>query len=108
MSVSLDQALPFTGDPERTCPYCGSEEPNAWLLRNNHWVPSPFVECFGICIAMDLTRNHVRHDARQLAEAQEKDLDRCRISLARSVARAREVWPSTEWLPQVLAEATLS
>lgn len=76
--------LPFTGPAERTCPYCGEEEANAWLLSNNHWVPSQFVAERGICVAMDLTRNHVVHDVRRLAEA--------RVEAAQQIqGRARKV-----------------
>lgn len=112
--------LPFTGPAERTCPYCGAEEANAWLLSNNHWVPSQFVAERGICVAMDLTRNHVVHDVRRLAEARVeaaqqiqgrarkvavRELEQATAALNRSVIRAREVWAASTWLSVVLTGA---
>lgn len=70
---------------------------------------------------MDLTRNHVVHDVRRLAEARVKaaqqiqgrarkaavrKLEQVTAALNRSVARAREVRAAPTWLCTVLTGAT--
>lgn len=110
--------LPFTGPSDRTCPYCGAEEASDWLLSNNHGVPSDFATERGICVAMDLTRNHVVYDVRRLSEARaeaaqdlqgrarrvaNRELEEASAALRRSITRAREVWCDPTWLPRVLA-----
>ena len=110
--------LPFAGDPDRTCPYCGFEEPNDFLLRNNHAHDSAFATREGICVAMDLTRNHVFYDVQQVLNARtavaaaelqgqptkaaDRHLRQAEARLTGTVARVREVWPDPTWLTEVL------
>lgn len=47
-----------------TCRHCGDEEPNEFLLDNNHW---PHRE--ESCIAQFLVSNHLRYALRQLQSA---------------------------------------
>lgn len=111
--------LPFAGDPDRTCPYCGQEEPTTWLLENNHRPDSARAQPEGLCVAMELTRSHVHHhvqavlDARanvataqlhdQPAKRAQQQLAQTEKALSRSVARAREVWPDPTWVTNALA-----
>lgn len=96
-----------------TCPWCHFEEPTFWALQHNHWVNTPFTEIHGLCIAMDLTRNHVIYGARQVSTTDAKtscsDHRRCPPGCAldgllAAVARARAVWPPErlDWLPDAL------
>lgn len=110
--------LPFAGHPDRTCPYCGFEEPNELLLRTNHAHESALAQRKGVCIAMDLTRNHVLHDIQQLLDARaqvataqlqgrstntaDRRLQQAQAALSRSVARARDVWTDPTWLTDAL------
>ena len=110
--------LPFAGDPDRTCPYCGLEEPNDFLLRNNHAHDSAFATREGICVAMDLTRNHVLHDVQRVLDSRvevataqlhgkstkvaNRHLSQAEGILKRSVARARDAWPDPTWLTEAL------
>lgn len=61
-------------DDPHTCPWCGRTEANAFLLQNNHWVKPEghagydWCKDHGMCIAMDLTRNHVLYYARLLTD----------------------------------------
>ena len=114
--------LPFAGDPDRTCPYCGYEEPNDLLLRNNHGHDSALTASQGICIAMDLTRNHVLHDLQQVLDARavvatarlqgrstkpaDRSLQQAQGALNRSIARVRDVWPDPAWLTDALTPLT--
>lgn len=114
--------LPFAGDPDRTCPYCGYEEPYEFLLKNNHAHDSAFADRAGICIAMDLTRNHVVYDVQKVLDgrvevattrlqarptkAADRNLSQAEATLKRSVARARDVWPDPAWLTDALTSLT--
>ena len=114
--------LPFTGDPDRTCPYCGFEEPNEHLLGNNHAPGSALAQSQGICSAMDLTRNHVFYDVQRVLDARaeaatmrlqgrstqaaERSQHQAQTALTRSVARAREVWLDPAWLTDALTPLT--
>ncbi len=109
--------LPFFGDPERTCPYCGREEPNEFLLANNHAHESTRAKRSGSCVAMDLTRNHLLHDLQQLRGARARLADTkgdekageaanrvfaAEAALRRSVAHASAVWPDVAWITEAL------
>ena len=90
------------------CPWCGAEEPLAFLLMQNHWVgprePGEYdwPAEHGRCIAQDLTRNHVAYDVRMIQTAGTWSRSCCgvhrtyeeecaRERLARDVERARAV-----------------
>ncbi len=114
-------------DDPHACPWCGAVEPNAFLLQNNHWVETPRGSGFdwcnehGLCIAMDLTRNHVLYYARRLTDptyggelcacssARHKPSADCaRDGLTRAIARIEEVWPLPRraWVEAYRALAT--
>ena len=95
-----------------TCPWCGQTEVNEWLLGANHWVKPAghlgfdWCQAHGMCIAMELTRNHVLYAARLIADPtaidpevgcchrhRRVDRDCLRDQLRRYLARARQVWP---------------
>lgn len=98
--------LPFAGDPDRTCPYCGHEEPNDFLLTINHAPDSDLAAPAGICIAMELTRFHVMRDVQRVldgraeaptavllgltTETADRGLKQADAALKRSITRARE------------------
>lgn len=103
--------MPEYFDDPHTCPWCGQTEPNAFLLQNNHWVKTPRGSGFdwcrehGLCVAMDLTRNHVTYYVRMLTDP---DYQRghcacwkhrtwkpecARAELRRCIARVEQVWP---------------
>lgn len=100
--------LPFTGDPARTCCWCGHEEPNEFLLANNHGPDSGRAVAIQACTAMDLTQSHVQHDVQAVLDARvdvesrrlhgqpttgaDRHLQDAQSALSRSVARARAVW----------------
>ena len=63
-------------DQPATCPCCGTTEPNAWLLRNNHGVdvetggiggfPSREHHIYGaLCLAQSLVTSHLTYAARE-------------------------------------------
>lgn len=111
--------LPFAGEPDRTCPWCGKEEPNELLLANNHGPDLGRALAEQECTAMDLTRRHVDHDVQAVLDARadvathrlhgqptqraENQLQHAQARLNRSVARAREVWPDPSWVARALA-----
>jgi hypothetical protein len=58
-----------------TCPFCGAVEPNEFLLANNHWLKRPeenplydWCESHGMCIAQNLTTNHIGYYAKGLRD----------------------------------------
>lgn len=73
-----DQPLPFTGDPALTCPWCGTEEPNAYVLANNHAPDTYRARRDRRCCAQDITGNHVRYYSERLAKGDEDDSSVCR------------------------------
>lgn len=113
--------LPFAGAPNRTCPYCGFEEPNELLLTQNHAHDSELARREGICIAMDLTRNHVYYYVQRVLDARhevatarlqgkptkgaDRKLKGDEDNLRRCVRRVHEVWPNPTWLREVLDQA---
>lgn len=62
-----DAMLPFTGDPARTCPWCGTEEPNEYVLGINHAPDSIRAGMYRECVAQALAGNHVRYYSNRLA-----------------------------------------
>ena len=111
-------ALPFTGEANRTCAYCGREEPNDFLRDNNHSDRFTGARMSGECMAMSLTRNHVFYDVDQVEQARWQlenaghkqlvkrrgDLTHAQVTLRRSLARVRQVWPDLAELNTNLAE----
>jgi hypothetical protein len=98
----------------RICSCCGAEEVSGWLLRNNHG-PADY-RAGGVCMAMNLTRNHVVYYGREVARIRQveprtktvaAELARAEEGLADSIARVRTVWPDTSWLSDVLPDSTL-
>jgi hypothetical protein len=116
----------FLEDEPRTCPWCGTVEATAWLLNNNHWVKPQghtgydWCEAHGMCIATDLTRNHVLYYARVLTDPSYQrgrcacyehrawQADCARAALERCIARAEEVWPLPRraWIEEYCMLAT--
>lgn len=114
-------------DDPHTCPWCLHTEPNAFLLQNNHWVKTArgsdfdWCETHGLCIAMDLTRNHVLYYARRITDpSYGGELCACsssrhaprvecaRAGLERCLRRVRQVWPlpRQHWISEYEALVT--
>lgn len=84
-----------------TCPFCGATEPNEMLLANNHWLKRPeeeafydWVEVHGMCIAQQLTTNHIGYYAKALRDRDKNATgfkrfkeDECRYWLADACKR---------------------
>lgn len=52
--------LPAVESGPVSCAWCRAEEPGLWLLRQNHWTGSHWQTIHaGLCIALDLRRNHL-------------------------------------------------
>lgn len=110
--------LPWAGDPLRTCPHCGCEEPSEQLLETNHAPRKDSAEEEGVCEAMHQTRHHVLDavqgvlDARSaIATAQltgqsmrcpARKIATAEAALRAAVMAARNVWPDPVWLSAVM------
>lgn len=106
-------------DDPHTCPWCGTVEPNAFLLQNNHWVKPPghtgydWCEAHSMCIAMALTRDHVSYHTARLGHpilprnsqpdrpTTKRGREGAIAELHHSIARAEVLWADrtdTDWL----------
>ncbi len=64
-----------------SCAWCRVEEPGLWHLRLNHWSGSYWQSVRpGMCISLDLVRNHLWYALRHHGD----DLDYLRAQYARS------------------------
>lgn len=102
-----------------TCPWCGTNEPNEFLLQNNHWVKPEghtgydWCQANGMCIAQSLTQNHVSYDCARLGHpilARNNQPDRpttkkgraaAIAQLRRDIERAAQLWShrdDADWL----------
>ncbi len=97
------------------CIWCRRPEANTYLLESNHWGRSYRVQTTGICIAQELTRNHVAYSVDQLGDGKVDRFGRPRdeVTLAqrdryvemleRDIERATLLWShrdDIEWLDE--------